>query len=180
VKHSNLRKTPNKNTKIVSTNKFYTVSVTSRFDLTTTPQLLYRSGDIAIKADKKFSLYIYIPANSPDLSWGSMIIATNLIVNGTTYSLGNSGLATNVTVRNRATQGTYNNTKIIDLIADRIIPVGTAYKIKLEIYGSTKADTAILNSGMGINENILTGRGTLLTWASDQNFMTGILQELPR
>jgi hypothetical protein len=65
---------------------------------------LYRSGDIAIKADKKFSLYIYIPANSPDLSWGSMIIATNLIVNGTTYSLGNSGLATNVTVRNRATQ----------------------------------------------------------------------------
>jgi hypothetical protein len=180
VKHTNLRKTPNKSTKAVDENKTYVVSLDTRFDLTTTPQLLYRSGDIAIQANKKFSLYTYIPARSPGLSWGSMIISTNLIVNGTTYSLGNSGLATNVTVRNRVTNGNYNNTKIIDLIADSIIRENEAYSIKIEIYGSTKADAAIINAGLSINTNILPSRGTLLSWGSNQNYMTGILQELPR
>jgi hypothetical protein len=63
---------------------------------------------------------------------------------------------------------------------DSIIRENEAYSIKIEIYGSTKADAAIINAGLSINTNILPSRGTLLSWGSNQNYMTGILQELPR
>jgi hypothetical protein len=84
-------------------------------------------------------------------------------------------------VSNTQNKGTYYNTKIVDLIGSSIITADADYDLQVQIKVKTYNSTAISNdSGLNINTTMSTDQGTLLPWASNQNFATVHIEEMDR
>lgn len=182
MKHSNLCINPNENNKKEQTNRFYVETFEHEEPIVSVPRLIKKFDTVYIHPNRNFSLRLFLPIRSVDASWGGLVVATNMYVNGIKYSLGNSGHSANVTVKDKIPFGTYDNTKIIDLVSDRIIKEGEGANVKIEFYASTISGFAIINTNLRINDaiGIVENRGTVLDWASTQNFATCMIQELTR
>lgn len=182
MKHNNLRITPNRRIKKEQTNAFYIETFEEETFTYSLPQLIKKFDTVYIHPNKNFSLRIFLPIRSIDASWGGLVVATNMYVNGVKYTLGNSGHSANVTVKDNIPYGTYDNTKIIDLVSDRVINKGEGANVQIEIHASTISGFAHINAPLQINDaiGIVANRGTVLDWASTQNFATCMIQELPR
>ena len=162
-------------------NRIYTYSSVDPLTATTTAQQLFRTSTYRIAKNKNLFLSIYIPSATYVNAWGGIFVSTNIKINTAWHNIGNSGYDSNIMVNDTQNKGNYYNTKIIDLIASSIIAADVTYDLQVQVKVRTYNNTAIINdNGLNINTPMSVDKGTLLPWASNQNFATVHIEEMDR
>ena len=128
-------------------------------------------------------MYLRVPARDNTTSWGGLYININVRVNGGTwYNLGNSGYDGGVMANSSNDIATSHHHKYLDFIGNAGVSASSTYTVQFEVTCRSYNGTTTVNGSHDINRTAsnLGNRGSLKTWASNQNYTTLTLTEVDR
>jgi hypothetical protein len=149
--------------------------------VSTSNQNVLTSVEYSLKGDRNLKISIYVPNRATSDGARGLIIETTVIINGTEYSLGTSGIATNSDVSGTITIGSYTNTKLLtlnNLIKDCGVIKDTTYTLIFKIYAKTTSGSIWINDSHDINRASSGQVGTNIASASNQNFLSATIKEI--
>ena len=163
-----------------STNKSYVQTFTRNKSFNSgNAALLNRFPQLTIQANKKVKINIYVPTRNDSNSWGGLYVNLNARVNGTWYNLGNTGYDGGVMSSGSTAIHNLNYEMLLDFITNLNLPSNQAYTVQFELTARSYNGTTYVNSSHDINKtsSSLGSRGSLQSWASNQNYCHLIIEE---
>ena len=135
--------------------------------------------EVTIQAGKKVKIDIYVPTRDNTNSWGGLYVNINAKVNGTWYNLGNTGYDGGVMSNSATSIHALNHEMLLDFITNLNLPNDQPYTLQFELTARSYNGTTYVNQSHDINRtgSNLGSRGSLQTWASDQNYCHIVIQE---
>ena len=144
--------------------------------------LLNLFPEITVQPNKQVRLDIYVPTRDNTNSWGGLYVNVNAKVNGTWHNLGNTGYDGGVMSNSANAIHALNHQMILDFIGNLSLDKSKPFTLQFELTARTYNGVTYVNGAHDINRTAsgLGSRGTLKTWASDQNYTHLIITEINR
>lgn len=181
MKLTNLQVAPSKRKVVVSENKHYIFNYKTPTTLSTNTIFKHTFEEVTIQTGKNLKLSLYVPTHSynagEDGNDEGLRIALYIYVDGTLYSLGNSGTATNSNVMGQQSKGSYYTEKILDLVDRNIAPSDKEYKLKVEFRMLPNRQSIELNPANNFINKANSFDATYIESVRDQNFSTVTIEE---